>query len=57
MAEVEDWLEKFLLGAENALRTRLKDKEALKLYHLDRKTADVSKLLCRASRNTEAARC
>lgn len=28
MAEVEDWREKFLLGAENALRARPKDEEA-----------------------------
>jgi transposase-like protein len=30
VAEVEDWREKFLLGAEHALRTRPKDDEALK---------------------------
>jgi transposase-like protein len=30
VAEVEDWREKFLLGAENALRTRPKNDEALK---------------------------
>ena len=30
MAVVEDWREKFLLGAENALRTRPKDEEAVK---------------------------
>lgn len=30
VAEVEDWSEKFLLGAENALRTRPKDEESLK---------------------------
>ncbi len=30
VAEVEDWREKFLLGAENALRTRPKDEEAFK---------------------------
>jgi transposase-like protein len=30
VAEVEDWQEKFLLGAENALRTRPKDEEAVK---------------------------
>ena len=29
VAEIEDWKEKFLLGAENALRTRPKDDEAL----------------------------
>lgn len=30
VAEVEDWKEKFLLGAENALRARPRDEEALK---------------------------
>ena len=30
VAEVEAWREKFLLGAENALRSRPKDDEALK---------------------------
>lgn len=30
VAEVEDWREKFLLGAENALRSRPRDEEALK---------------------------
>jgi transposase-like protein len=30
IAEVEDWREKFLLGAENALRNRPRDEEALK---------------------------
>ena len=30
MAEVEDWRDRFLLGAENALRARPKDEEALK---------------------------
>lgn len=30
VAEVEAWREKFLLGAENALRTRPRDEEALK---------------------------
>jgi transposase-like protein len=30
VAEVEDWREKFLVGAENALRTRSQDEEALK---------------------------
>lgn len=30
VAEVEDWRAKFLLGAENALRTRPKDEEAVK---------------------------
>lgn len=30
VAEVEEWKERFLLGAENALRSRPKDDEALK---------------------------
>ena len=30
VAEIEDWRDRFLLGAENALRTRPKDEEALK---------------------------
>ncbi len=30
VAEVEDWKDRFLLGAENALRARPKDEEALK---------------------------
>ncbi len=30
VAEVEDWQDRFLLGAENALRARPKDEEALK---------------------------
>jgi transposase-like protein len=30
VAQVEDWREKFLLGAENALRSRPRDEEALK---------------------------
>jgi hypothetical protein len=30
VAEVEEWHEKFLLGAENALRSRSRDEEALK---------------------------
>jgi transposase-like protein len=30
VAEVDEWRERFLLGAENALRTRPRDEEALK---------------------------
>jgi hypothetical protein len=40
VAEVEDWRERFLAGAENALRTRPNDDEAVKPYPLDRKTSD-----------------
>ncbi len=34
VAEVDDWREKFLLGAENALRSRPRDEEALKDEHI-----------------------
>ncbi len=34
VAEVEDWQEKFLSGAENALRSRPKDDDALKDEHI-----------------------
>ena len=30
VAEIEDWKDRFLLGAENALRARPKDEEALR---------------------------
>lgn len=30
VAEVEDWQQRFVLGAENAIRSRPKDEEALK---------------------------
>jgi len=30
VAEIDDWREKFLSGAENALRTRPKDEDAVK---------------------------
>jgi len=30
VAEIEDWRDRFLLGAENALRARPRDDEALK---------------------------
>ena len=34
VAEIEDWQERFLLGAENGLRARPKDEEALKDEHI-----------------------
>ena len=36
VGEVEDWREKFLLGAENALRTRPKDEDTFKDQHYSR---------------------
>ncbi len=52
VAEVEDWREKFLLGAENALRARPKDEEAgvaqATFYGLQmpREASEVDLLLC-----------
>ena len=36
VAEVEEWTEKFLLGAENALRSRPRDEEALRQEQIKR---------------------
>ena len=36
VAEVEEWRDRFLLGAENALRARPKEDEALREEELDR---------------------
>jgi hypothetical protein len=36
VAEVEDWRDRFLLGAENALRARPKEDEALREEELNR---------------------
>src|SRR5687768_18110919 len=36
VAEVEDWREKFLLGAENALRSRPREEEALKEEQIEK---------------------
>ncbi len=44
VAEVEEWRERFLLGAENALRSRPKDEEAVKdeqLKKLKQKIGDL----------------
>jgi transposase-like protein len=44
VAEIEDWKERFLLAAENALRSRPKDEEALKderIKKLERKIGEL----------------
>jgi transposase-like protein len=44
VAEIEDWRERFLLAAENALRSRPKDEEALKderIKKLERKIGEM----------------
>ena len=45
VAEVEDWQDKFLLGAENALRARPKDEEALKEEEIKRLKQKVGELV------------
>jgi len=44
-AEVEDWREKFLLGAENALRSRPRNQEALKDEQIKRLQQKVGELV------------
>jgi transposase-like protein len=44
VAEVEDWRDRFLLGAENALRARPKEDEALREAELNRFKRKVGEL-------------
>jgi hypothetical protein len=44
VAEVKDWRERFLLGAENALRARPKEDEALREEELNRFKRKVGEL-------------
>jgi transposase-like protein len=45
VAEVEDWRDKFLLGAENALRSRPRNEEALKDEEIKRLKQKVGELV------------
>lgn len=45
VAEMEEWREKFLLGAENALRTRPKDEDALKNEQMKKLTQKIGELV------------
>jgi transposase-like protein len=45
VAEVEDWRDKFLLGAENALRSRPRHEEALKDEQIKRLQQKVGELV------------
>lgn len=45
VAEVEDWRDKFLLGAENALRSRPRNEEALKEEEIKRLKQKVGELV------------
>ena len=44
MGEIEDWKDRFLLGAENALKTRPRDEEALKDEQIKRLQQKVGQL-------------
>jgi transposase-like protein len=44
VAEVEEWRERFLLGAENALRTRPKEEDALREEEVNRLKRKVGEL-------------
>jgi hypothetical protein len=45
VSEVEDWKERFLVGAENALRSRPRDDEALKDEQIKRLKQKVGELV------------
>jgi len=45
VADVEEWKERFLLGAENALRSRPKDDEALREEHVKKLERKVGQLV------------
>ena len=45
VAEVEEWKDKFLLAAENALRSRPKDEEALKEEQIKRLKQKIGELV------------
>jgi transposase-like protein len=45
VAELEDWQERVLLAAENALRSRPKDEEALKEEHIKKLKQKIGELV------------
>jgi transposase-like protein len=45
VAEVEDWQERFLMGAENALRSRPRDEDALREEQIKRLRQKVGELV------------
>ena len=45
VAEIEEWKDRFLLGAENALRSRPKDDEALREEHIKKLERKVGQLV------------
>jgi transposase-like protein len=56
VAEVEEWRDRFLLGAENALRTRRKEDEALREEEINRLKRKVGELTMDLDILREAAR-
>jgi transposase-like protein len=56
VAEVEEWRERFLLGAENALRTRPKEEDALREEEVNRLKRKVGELTMDLDVLREAAR-
>jgi len=56
VAEVEDWQERFLLAAENGLRARPKDEEALKDEHIKKLKQKIGELVLDVDILKEAAK-
>jgi len=56
VAEVEQWRDRFLLGAENALRARPKEDEALREEEINRLKRKVGELTMDVDILREAAR-
>src|ERR1700689_4199100 len=56
VAEVEEWRDRFLLGAENALRARKKEDEALREEEINRLKRKVGELTMDLDILREAAR-
>jgi len=56
VAEIEDWQERFLLGAENGLRARPKDEEALKDEHIKKLKQKIGELVLDLDILKEAAK-
>lgn len=57
MAEMEDWKERFLLAADNALRARAKDEEALKDEQIKKLKQKIGDLAMDIDILKEAAKC
>lgn len=57
VAKVEDWQERFLLAAENGLRARPQDEEALKDEHIKKLKQKIGELALALDILKEAATC